>query len=1024
MDGRPADQRRGALWVLVALGAVGGLTAIDVVLGERDIVIGTVVLGPLLCALVVRSRDVALVGALATLVALASGTWNDNFAAGSYSLRVLVVAVGSMVAFLAARRREQVEADRSRFRLLSAAADVGTVPAGLQDTAVKVTRLLVPAAADVCIVDVVSRGELRRLTAAVDGPDGERMQRALAVRRPSPLGAPSPSSAVASSAVQFVGEVDEEVLREAAHDDADLMLLRALALRSTIALPLVARGRVLGALTVAVTERSGRSYTEEDVAFWTVLAGRVALALDNAGLFTELETTEAQLSAAMAGLAEAVTVMQAEGGLVFANDAAARLLRFDSPQELLAAPVEDLIARFSPTHEDGTPVAPEDFPGPRLLAGLPAEPMLARNLIDGEERWTVTKASPVLGSHGRISLVVNVIEDVTEVKRAERTQRLLAEAGEVLASSLDFERTLQQVAELAVPALADWCSVSLPDGRGMIRTVAVAHRDPGRLRLAREITASHPTAQNAPTGVPQVLRERRSVVANDLTPEQLAAGAQGPEHARLLAELDVCGAMVVPLVGGGKAVGTLNFVSAESRRRFSDADLALAEELGRRAGTAVENARLYTERSRIARTLQAGLLPDELPEMPGWQARSLYRPADAEEQWVGGDFFDVIAVSGGWLALVGDVAGHGADAAALTALARHTLRATAKLLPDPLDSVARLNQELVERPDLSLCTVGAALLREHEGRTVAELICAGHPQALLLADGDARLVGHFGPMLGAYAAEGWERLRVDVPPGATLVLYTDGVLDTVGRDGRFGEARLQQALRGVDGAEAAVATIDAVLRAFQHGRQADDTAVLALQNTAVSAQGPATSGPVQAVTDGPTPLGERPWSLPAASAKIGEQRFRDTAEVTVGIEFSVDVPRDAAAAGVGRRFLRDRFGHAVDAQALADAQLIVSELLTNAVRHGEGAIRLRVSADEGSIRGEVVDEGHGFETELRERGEFDVGGRGLAIVAATAHRWGVYEGSSHVWFEIDRRRDDPHPTRPELGEDRRPDELD
>src|SRR5215218_4557806 len=228
MDGRPAEQRRGAHWVLVGLGAVGGLTAIDAALGERDIVIGTVVLGPLLCALVVRSRDVALVGALATLVALASGTWNDNFAAGSYSLRVLVVAVGSMVAFLAARRREQVEADRARFRLLSAAADVGTVPAGLEDTADKVTRLLVPAAADVCIVDVVSRGELRRLTAAVDGPDGERMQRALAARRPSSLDAPD-----SSSAVRFVAAVDEEVLRGAARDDADLAVLRALGLRST-----------------------------------------------------------------------------------------------------------------------------------------------------------------------------------------------------------------------------------------------------------------------------------------------------------------------------------------------------------------------------------------------------------------------------------------------------------------------------------------------------------------------------------------------------------------------------------------------------------------------------------------------------------------------------------------------------------------------------------------------------------------------------------------------------------------------
>ena len=141
--------------------------------------------------------------------------------------------------------------------------------------------------------------------------------------------------------------------------------------------------------------------------------------------------------------------------------------------------------------------------------------------------------------------------------------------------------------------------------------------------------------------------------------------------------------MMVPMVAGGRVIGVISFVSAESGRRFAQADLELAEELGRRAGTAVENARLYRERSHIAATLQRGLLPEELPAIPGLRLASLYRPA-GEENLVGGDFYDAFPTAAGWMLLVGDVTGRGAEAAALTGQARHTLRTAGMLLGDPV----------------------------------------------------------------------------------------------------------------------------------------------------------------------------------------------------------------------------------------------------------------------------------------------------------------------------------------------------
>jgi len=315
----------------------------------------------------------------------------------------------------------------------------------------------------------------------------------------------------------------------------------------------------------------------------------------------------------------------------------------------------------------------------------------------------------------------------------------------------------------------------------------------------------------------------------------LAAVAQDQEHLELLTAVGMQAGLSVPMTAGGKIIGALSLISAESGRRFSAADVALAEELARRAGTAVENARLYTERSNIARTLQTSLLPRSLPPMPGWTAATLYRPA-GDENWVGGDFYDAIAIDGGWLAIVGDVVGRGAAAAALTGLARHTLRTAATLLDDPRDAVRTLNDELLARADMSLCSVAAIQLCDGEaGTATAHVICAGHPLPLLVRAGQVRPIGEFSPILGAYPIEEWTRTTVDLEPGDVVALFTDGVFDAVGADGRFGEERLANTLAQASDADDAVARIDAALSAFAVADQADDTAVLAVQRVAVAA---------------------------------------------------------------------------------------------------------------------------------------------------------------------------------------------
>jgi sigma-B regulation protein RsbU (phosphoserine phosphatase) len=230
----------------------------------------------------------------------------------------------------------------------------------------------------------------------------------------------------------------------------------------------------------------------------------------------------------------------------------------------------------------------------------------------------------------------------------------------------------------------------------------------------------------------------------------------------------------------------------------------------------------------IARELQQGLLPPRLPDIPGFDVAALYRPA-GEINEVGGDFYDAFPTPKGWMVVIGDVAGQGARAAALTGLARVTLRSVGQLTGDPVRAAEQLNVALRDQPEMSLCTAACLLLGTEGDAQTATTVSCGHPLPTLRRAGRTVPLGRPGTLAGAFDHGEWPVDTVRLEPGDEIVLYTDGVFDTVGRDGRLGEKRLEELLAsGPPGAGPLVAHVEAALQAFQAGPQADDTAIVVL----------------------------------------------------------------------------------------------------------------------------------------------------------------------------------------------------
>ena len=541
-----------------------------------------------------------------------------------------------------------------------------------------------------------------------------------------------------------------------------------------------------------------------------------------------------QLEAILSGVADAVTAQARDGRLLFANQAAVELLGFESSEALLSAPLTEILGRFDVLDEDGEPFPLERLPGRRALAeGESCEVVVRfRERGSGEERWSAVKATPIRDSEGTVTMAINVIEDITRHKRAERAQRFLSESTAVLSTSLDPEEVMRRVARLAVPTIADWLFIDVAlDGAGVER-VAVAHTDPERLQRAQDLYRESPPSRNAPRGVMNVLRTAQPELHADLQEELELASTDGPPYFRLARTFGMRSAIVVPMTSRGRMLGALTLATDPGGRCFDEQDLELAQELARRCATAIDNARLFSDRAYIARTLQQSLLPAELPDIPGVEAAARFRPT-GEGNEVGGDFYDLFETGAhGWTVVMGDVCGKGPDAAAVTALARYTLRAAAMRQGPPSRSLRVLNEALLrQRDDRRFCTVAYAYLEPSDGGARVGCAIGGHPLPLLLrSDGTVEAVGAPGSLLGVLPDPNFEDHSVWLDPGDALVLYTDGVID-----GHVGETleedRLAQILTAYAGAgaDAIAAGVEDAALAASEGAPRDDIAVLVLR---------------------------------------------------------------------------------------------------------------------------------------------------------------------------------------------------
>jgi serine phosphatase RsbU (regulator of sigma subunit)/anti-sigma regulatory factor (Ser/Thr protein kinase) len=580
-------------------------------------------------------------------------------------------------------------------------------------------------------------------------------------------------------------------------------------------------------------------------------------------------------------------------------------------------------------------------------------------------------------------------------ERREATQRrvaVLAEAGALLSASLDNEATLRRVARLVVPEIADWCAVDVVEPSGAIRHIVAAHVDPAKVRSAEELRRRYPPSADDRGGVAEVVRTGRAQLHATIDKELLAATAHDAEHLGLLRELGMTSAMLVPICARGRTLGAITLVAAESRRRFGAEDVALAEELGRRCALALDNARLYSERGRLARTLQQSLLPARMPEVPGFEVAARFH-AVGEDIEAGGDFFDLFAADGGWAAMIGDVAGKGPEAAAVTALARHTVRAVAghdRCASDVLRALndAMLRQDVRER----FCTVAFARLHAGDDGASVQIASGGHPLPLRVRpDGTVEAVGKHGMLLGVSSAPALNDHATRLDPGDKLVFYTDGVTERRLSDGMLGANGLARLLRSC-GELDAVATSERIHEVLDDATTdpQDDVAVLVLRAVGGDGEPRGNEGLVR-------------------SGAVGQHRALNL-RLCGG-------PRAPSAA---RAALDALHAQGLEPDQAQSARLLVSEIVTNSVRHGGATaddwIGLDVELSPELLRVQVSDRGPGFRPSPTLAPPEQPNGRGLFLVSELADRWGSDEHGRRVWFELDRRQGDDDPETRGLGD--------
>ncbi|MFI2721396.1 SpoIIE family protein phosphatase [Streptomyces collinus] len=661
------------------------------------------------------------------------------------------------------------------------------------------------------------------------------------------------------------------------------------------------------------------------------------------------------------------------------------------------------LRRANADMERATALTEEEMRGLRVSeivdddAGLRAERAMARVLRTGEPEyeenylrapgeghehaWSVFM-SALRDHEGTIQGVCLSAHDMTEQFWARKRLQLIAEAGRRIGGTLDVTRTAQELADVTVPALADFAGVDLlaalddapeppaqavpADGPLLLRRAALASVTPG----APEAVVAPGAVDSYPAGsMPfESLRTGRPTLHEVTDPAFTAWLARDPARAARVRAFGIHSVMAVPLVARGNTLGVAFFVRHRNQEPFQQDDVVLAGELAARAAVSIDNARRYTRERATAVTLQRSLLPRRLPRQAAVEVASRYLPAGGQAG-VGGDWFDVIPLSGARVALVvGDVVGHGLVASATMGRLRTAVRTLAdidlpcdELLTHLDDQVARLDKE--EKSDGEQAPTGSAGASGDVGATclyavydpVTRHCCfagAGHPvPAVVGPGGTVDLVGlPATPPLGVGGLP-YEATEVVLPEGSLLALYTNGLIETPGRDLDTGVDRLRAALARP--AASLDALCDTVLADLLPQRPADDVALLIARTRALDARQVAT------------------WAVPSDPSAVAQTRKDVVARL-------------------------ERWGLS---DAVFVTELVVSELVTNAIRHAQPPVQLRLIHDTTLIC--EVSDGRSTAPHLRRARTYDEGGRGLLLVAQLTERWGTRQSATGktIWAE-------------------------
>jgi PAS domain S-box-containing protein len=424
-------------------------------------------------------------------------------------------------------------------------------------------------------------------------------------------------------------------------------------------------------------------------------------------------------------------------------------------------------------------IHPDDLPALRdgwaaaLTRGDSYESEYRLRRRDGVYRWMFNRAVPVRNAAGDITTWVGAATDIDERKRAQEAQRVLADATAAFAGTLDTSVALQRLADISAEHLADWCGVYVYDEDRQLFPVAIAHRDPNMVRFVRHYLRRYPTRDGDTTAT--VAASGEPLLINDITPDMYDA-IEDPEQRALALSLRINAIFYAPLSVRDERFGVFALGISDEVRRFTDEDCKLALLIAQRASIAIGNARLYERQRQVARTLQASFLPPTLPHVAGVAFDAVYA-AGTSDLTVGGDWYDAFAFENGTLEFsIGDVAGHGLDAAVPMGKMRQTFRALAAIESDPARVMSLADVVLRrEHPDVFV-TALVATYEPHD--RVLRYANAGHPPPFVRsARGELSRLEVAGVPLGLGEFDSPREYTTVLRDGDLLVAFTDGLIE-------------------------------------------------------------------------------------------------------------------------------------------------------------------------------------------------------------------------------------------------------